>query len=114
DLFVTQRVILQPRLEANAALQRMEQFGVGSGLNDLDLGFRLRYEVKREFAPYIGARWAQKIGGTASTARMRRRHRIRCIRRWAADVVLARSLWPQRSGFPTEGLWNHPRHQSNR
>ncbi len=69
DLFVTQRVILQPRLEANAALQRMEQFGVGSGLNDLDLGFRLRYEVKREFAPYIGARWAQKIGGTASMAR---------------------------------------------
>ena len=65
DLPLTQRLILQPRLETNAAVQRVERFGVGSGLNDLELALLLRYEIRREFAPYIGLSWKRSFGDTA-------------------------------------------------
>jgi copper resistance protein B len=70
DLFLTQRLLLQPRVEMNAAVQRVAEFGVGSGLNDLDLGLRLRYEIRREWAPYLGVRWARRFAGTAELARL--------------------------------------------
>lgn len=69
DLLVTQRIVLQPRLETNAALQSVPDFGIGSGLNDLSLGLRLRYEIRREFAPYIGVTYGQTFGGTSSLLR---------------------------------------------
>ncbi len=69
DLLFTQRLILQPRLEVNAALTEAAQFGVGKGLNDVQLGLRLRYEVRREFAPYLGIAWQRQFGTTASLAR---------------------------------------------
>ena len=43
--------------------------GIGSGLSDMELGLRLRYEIRREFAPYIGVNWTQKIGRTADFAK---------------------------------------------
>ena len=64
DMLLSQRLILQPRLETNLAVQRDEPMGVGSGLNDTDLGLRLRYEIRREFAPYVGVTWLQSYGGT--------------------------------------------------
>jgi copper resistance protein B len=69
ELLLTQKLILQPRLEANfygksdAARER------GSGLADATAGVRLRYEIRREFAPYVGIEWAGKYGGTADFAR---------------------------------------------
>jgi len=69
DLLFTQRLILQPRLEINAAFSDVPQFGVGKGLNDMQLGMRLRYEITREFAPYIGIAQQQKFGATADLAR---------------------------------------------
>lgn len=69
DLLLTQRLIVQPRVELNAALQKVPEFGVGSGLNDVELGARLRYEVRRKFAPYIGVSWYRRTGGTAAMAR---------------------------------------------
>lgn len=69
DLLFTQRLILQPRLEANAAVQRVPEFGVGSGLNDITLGARMRYEVRRKLAPYVGVSWSRRAGGTAAMAR---------------------------------------------
>ena len=69
DLLLSQRLILQPRLELNAAVQRVPEFGVGSGLNDLELGARLRYEIRRKFAPYVGVDWYRRTGGTAAMAR---------------------------------------------
>ncbi len=54
DLLFTQHLILQPRLEINAALTDVPQFGVTKGVNNFQLGLRLRYEITREFAPYIG------------------------------------------------------------
>lgn len=71
ELLLTQRWILQPRFATNVALQEVEEQGVGSGLNDLELGLRLRYEIKREFAPYIGVSWHDRYGGTARFARER-------------------------------------------
>lgn len=69
DLLFTQRLILQPRFEINAALTDAPKFGVGKGVNDLQLGLRLRYEVYREFAPYIGVAWQQQFAATADLAR---------------------------------------------
>ena len=69
DLLLTQRLILQPRFEANVAIQEAKEFGVGNGVNDVELGLRLRYEIKREFAPYIGISWTRILGNTANIAR---------------------------------------------
>ena len=69
DLLFTQRLILQPRLEINVAFTDVPQFGVGKGINDMQLGLRLRYEITREFAPYIGIAQQQKFGTTADLAR---------------------------------------------
>ncbi len=70
DMFVTQRLIAQPRVEVNAAVQEVVEFGVGSGLNDIELGFRLRYEIRREYAPYVGVNWLRRLAGTAGLARL--------------------------------------------
>ncbi|WP_020404877.1 copper resistance protein B [Gracilimonas tropica] len=70
DLLVTQRLIAQPRFATNLALQEVEEWGVGSGINNVQLGFRLRYEIRREFAPYVGVSWNQKLGQTADYARL--------------------------------------------
>ena len=69
ELLLTQRLILQPRLETNIAIQEVKDLGIGHGANDLDLGLRLRYEIRREFAPYIGVVWDSKFGETAAFAR---------------------------------------------
>jgi len=69
DLYFTQRLILQPRVEANFAVQQVRELGIGSGVNDLELGGRLRYEFRREFAPYMGLAWFRKTGATAGLAR---------------------------------------------
>lgn len=69
ELLFTQRLILQPSIEINAAAQTVKEFDVGAGINDIELGLRLRYEIKREFAPYIGVSWTNKFGGTADIAR---------------------------------------------
>lgn len=64
ELLLTQRLILQPRIEANLAAQETPERGTGSGLNSIDAGLRLRYEIKREVAPYIGVEWQGAFGGT--------------------------------------------------
>ncbi|AFZ38199.1 copper resistance B precursor (plasmid) [Stanieria cyanosphaera PCC 7437] len=68
QLLLSQRLILQPEFETNIAIQKVEEFGVGSGLNDLELGLRLRYEISRKFAPYVGINWTRKFGDTAELA----------------------------------------------
>lgn len=69
DVLLTQRLILQPRFDLNAALQDAPKFGIGSGLNNVELGLRLRYEIRREFAPYVGITWARQSGETADLSR---------------------------------------------
>jgi len=65
----TQRLILQGRADTSYAFSEVPEFGVGEGVNGLTLGLRLRYELAREFAPYIGVRWQDQYGDTADLTR---------------------------------------------
>ena len=65
DQRLTQRLVLQPRVELNLAAQNDRRTRVGGGLTDAELGLRLRYEVSRQFAPYIGVSYEANTGRTA-------------------------------------------------
>lgn len=69
ELLLTQKLVLQPRVEFNAYGQADEARGLGSGLSDVTTGLRLRYEISPQFAPYVGVEWASKLGATADLAR---------------------------------------------
>ena len=69
DLLLTNYLILQPRAELNFAAQNTPETRTGSGLSNAELGLRLRYEVTREFAPYIGVSWDRQVGQTANYSR---------------------------------------------
>jgi len=69
DQRITQRVILQPAAEVNIALQDVPELGIGSHISDIELGLRMRYEIAREFAPYLGIEWERRLGGSARFAR---------------------------------------------
>lgn len=69
DYQVTQRLILQPRFETSAAVQKVERFTTGRGLNNIEAGLRLRYEIRREFAPYVGISFDRSFFGTADLVR---------------------------------------------
>ena len=64
DQRITQRLILQPRAEVSFAAQRTREIGVGSGLSDAEIGLRLRYDIRREFAPYVGVQYRRAFGDT--------------------------------------------------
>ena len=70
ELLFTQRLILQPEFELNLYGSDDPASHVGSGLSDTQLGLRLRYEVSRQFAPYIGIVWIHRYGATADYARL--------------------------------------------
>lgn len=65
EMMLTQRWVLSPEIEFNIHGKDDEDKGVGSGLSDMELGLRLRYEIRREFAPYVGINWERKFGQTA-------------------------------------------------
>jgi copper resistance protein B len=69
ELMITQRLVLSPELETSVYANEDPARGIGSGISDLAFGLRLRYEIRREFAPYIGLNWEKKFGGTADYAR---------------------------------------------
>ncbi len=69
DMFLGQRLVLQPRAEINVSAQDIQDLSLGAGLTGFDLGLRLRYDIKREFAPYVGLSW---LGSTGKTARLAR------------------------------------------
>ena len=69
DMKFTQRLILQPRVEAELSAQDIPERGVGAGLSRIEVGARLRYEIAREFAPYIGVEYEAATGQTADYIR---------------------------------------------
>ena len=69
DLRITQRLILQPQVELEWALQDVPELRIGSGLSSAEAGLRLRYEIVPEFAPYVGIAYERAFGDTASFAR---------------------------------------------
>ena len=70
DQRITQRLILQPRAELNFAAQSSRETGIGSGLSDAEFGVRLRYDIRREFAPYFGVQYRRAFGDTAKYLRV--------------------------------------------
>lgn len=68
DLLLTQRLVLQAEGELSLAFSSDKAIGQGSGVNDVELGLRLRYEIAREFAPYVGVTWERRYGETADLA----------------------------------------------
>ena len=69
DILLTQRLVLQPNAKLSLYGRNDPERGIGSGLSDIEAGLRLRYEVSRKFAPYIGVVWKGKLGQTADYAR---------------------------------------------
>jgi len=69
DQRLTQQWILQPRAEINLSAQDMPELAIGGGIDNLERGLRLRYEIVPEFAPYIGIEQEWKLGGSRDFAR---------------------------------------------
>ena len=69
DLYLSQRLILQPQVEMNFYSHADRGRGIGTGLSDLDSGGRLGYQISRKFAPYIGFTYSSSFGQTAIFAR---------------------------------------------
>lgn len=65
EILFTQRLIMSPEIEVNFYGKDDPAAGIGSGLSNMELGLRLRYEFTREFAPYIGINWTRQFGQTA-------------------------------------------------
>jgi copper resistance protein B len=72
DLLLTQRLILQPQFELNLYSREDTRRALGDGVSDLDTGLRLRYEIRREFAPYIGVTYESRYADSARFARLQR------------------------------------------
>ncbi len=68
ELLLTNRLILQPRVEFDLYGKADPERGIGAGLSAADAGIRLRYEFRRELAPYVGVVWTRKFFGTADFA----------------------------------------------
>jgi copper resistance protein B len=69
ELLFTQRLILQPSVELNLYGKDDPERAIGSGLSDAQVALRLRYEMRREVAPYVGIAWVRRFGHTADLAR---------------------------------------------
>lgn len=69
DQRLTQKLILQPRVEFDLAAQNVPEIGLGSGLSNAEAGLRLRYEIVPEFAPYVGVAYERAFGNTADFRR---------------------------------------------
>jgi copper resistance protein B len=69
DQRITQSLILQPRAEITLSAQDIPQLGIGAGVDNIEIGVRLRYEIRREFAPYVGIEQCWRVGRSADFAR---------------------------------------------
>lgn len=69
EVMLTQRWVLVPEIELNLYGKNDPATSIGSGLSNIEAGLRLRYEVRREFAPYVGLNWTRLYGQTADYAR---------------------------------------------
>lgn len=69
ELLLTNRLILQPLVELEIYGKDIPESGIGAGFSSTEAGLRMRYEIRREFGPYVGVTWHWKHGGTADFAR---------------------------------------------
>ncbi|KAK47030.1 hypothetical protein BG58_07615 [Caballeronia jiangsuensis] len=69
DVLLSQKLFLSPEAEMNAYGKSDPEREIGSGISDIKLGLRLRYEIRREIAPYVGFVWGRRFGRTADFSR---------------------------------------------
>lgn len=69
DIRLSQRLVFQPRLETDIAAQDAREYDIGAGFTKIEVGARLRYEITRKFAPYIGVSWESALGESAQLIR---------------------------------------------
>ena len=69
DFQFTQRLIFEPRVELTLAAQDVPESHIGSGFSLAEIGLRLRYDIRREFSPYLGVNFEKRFGRTADMSR---------------------------------------------
>jgi len=69
ELMLTQKWVLAPEIELNWYRDDDDELAIGAGFADLEAGIRLRYEITRQFAPYIGVNYESLLGDTRDLAR---------------------------------------------
>jgi len=82
EALFTQKLILTPSISADFYSQDNPTMGLGKGLSNLTTGMRLRYEIKREFAPYVGVEWSKNFGNTADLAPLDESYVVGGVRIW--------------------------------
>jgi len=69
DVLITNRLIVQPQAELNFYSKDDRPRAIGSGLSEIDTGLRLRYEISRKLAPYVGIAYTGQFGDTREFVR---------------------------------------------
>jgi copper resistance protein B len=82
EALLTQKLILTPSVEADLYAADDKEMEKGRGLSNITAGFRLRYEIKREFAPYVGVEWSKNFGKTAAYAPLEECYFVMGVRIW--------------------------------
>ena len=82
ELLLTQRLILQPEIELNWYGHRDRARAISTGLSDAEFGLRLRYEIRREIAPYVGVAWKHRSDGGESGMRANGAQLVAGLRLW--------------------------------
>ncbi|CAA6803761.1 MAG: Copper resistance protein B [uncultured Sulfurovum sp.] len=82
EALLTQKLILTPSLSTNIYSKDNLQMGIGKGLSNITAGMRLRYEIKREFAPYVGVEWSKNFGNTADVSPLDETYAVAGVRIW--------------------------------
>ena len=82
EALFTQKLILTPSIALDAYSKDNLSIGLGKGLSNLTAGMRLRYEIRREFAPYIGLEWSKNFGNTADISPLNKTYTVGGIRIW--------------------------------
>ena len=82
EALITQKLILTPSLESDFYTKDTPKIEIGKGLSNITAGLRLRYEIKREFAPYIGVEWSKNFGNTKAFSPLDEAYMVAGFRVW--------------------------------
>ncbi len=82
EALITQQLIVTPSVSISAYTKDIPEMGIGSGMSNMTLGARLRYEIRREFAPYIGVEWSKNFANTNVFSPLNETYAVAGLRVW--------------------------------